>query len=128
MIGEVIVKSGGRTNNESGISSSTRAERAALLFLLQTLIQIITKDKHTGWKIEIFIDNIQAIQHTELWPIGSDLTKFLIDNYDTIKYIQLMKDFIQNKHKIHLKLTYIYINLDDPKKGNTLGEPKEKKY
>ena len=57
MKGNAIVKAGGKIRNGSGPLLSANTQRVALLFLLQMLKEIISKEKQIGGCVEIFIYN-----------------------------------------------------------------------
>lgn len=65
-IGNHYPTKGGTISTGNGPSNSTRAKRASLCFLLQNLDYIFTQHKINKARIEIDINNMQALEYCSL--------------------------------------------------------------
>ena len=102
-------------------SNSTRAKRAGLCFLLQNLGHIFTQYKINKAKIEIYIDNMQALEYSSLLVEGTGPYKFLIDDYNLISNIDHFQKRIKNFHQSTIKYSHIYSHLNNKsKRGHIL--------
>ena len=79
---------------------------------------IFTKHKVTNAKIEIHIDNKQALEYSSLPEKGTGPYKFLINDYDIIRNIDSLQKRFRNTHKTTLKYSHIYSHLDSKAKRN----------
>ena len=109
---------GGTIPQGSGTSNSNRAERAGLCFLLKNLDHILTHNKITKAKIEIHIDNMQALKYSTLLLEGTGPYKFLMDDYDVISNIDFYQKRIENTHQSTIKYSHIYSHLNKNPKEN----------
>ena len=117
---------GGTIPQESGPSNSNRAKKAGICFLLRNLDHILTQHKITRAKIEIQIDNMQALKYSSLPVEGTGPYKLLIDDYDVISNIDYYQKRIENTHQSKIKYSHIYSHLNKNPKENTYLAPKEK--
>ena len=118
---------GGTIPQESRTSNSNRAERAGLCFLLKNLDHILTHNKITRAKIEIHIDNTQALKYSSLPTEGTGPYKFLIDGYNVISNIDYYQKRIENNHQYTIKYSHIYSHLNKNPKETIYYALKETK-
>ena len=107
---------GGTISQGSGPSNSNRAKRAGLCFLLKNLDHILTQHKVTRAKIEIHIDNMQALEYSSLPVEGTGPYKFLINDYNVISNINHFQKRIKNTHQSTIKYSHIYSHLNNKTK------------
>ena len=74
--------------------------------------------------LNIYIDNVQVIDHSQLPKQGTGSTAFLVEDYNILEGIKHYSDYLKEHHNIKSTQQHIYSHLDDTTKQAKIAKSK----